>query len=63
MSGCSLRSRRGVLSCRVGSDEDWGVGEEGSRSLVLGCSNRLVPGVGIGSGCVRRSVLERGTLC
>ena len=56
MSGCSLRSRRGVMSFRIGSDGVRGDGEEGSRGLVLGCSNRRLPEGQAGGECVRRGV-------
>ena len=59
MSGCSLKSRRGVVSFRIGSDGVRGDGEEGSRGLVLGCSNRRLPEGQAGGECVRRGVSAR----
>ena len=42
------------MSCRMGSDGVRGDGEEGSRGLVLGCSNRRLPEGQAEGECVRR---------
>ena len=44
------------MSFRIGSDGVRGDGEEGSRGLVLGCSNRRLPEGQAGGECVRRGV-------
>ena len=45
-----------MVSFRIGSDGVRGDGEEGSRGLVLGCSNRRLPEGQAGGECVRRGV-------